>query len=50
LADQSTHYNIRQMALDMLQCSKEGLLHATRTQRITKSLVEAFDRPPTTKL
>ncbi|RPB02649.1 hypothetical protein L873DRAFT_1834106 [Choiromyces venosus 120613-1] len=46
----STCYNIRQIALDMLQCSEQGLLHARRTQEITKSLVEAFDKPPTAKL
>ncbi|PUU83989.1 hypothetical protein B9Z19DRAFT_1118521 [Tuber borchii] len=50
LIDRRTHDSIRQMALEMLQCSEEGLLHARRTQEVTKSLVEAFDRPPAAKL
>ncbi|PWW76731.1 hypothetical protein C7212DRAFT_344200 [Tuber magnatum] len=50
LIDRNTHDSIRQMALDMLQRSKEGLLHAKRTQEVTKSLVEAFDKPPAAKL
>ncbi|KAG0641489.1 hypothetical protein HOY80DRAFT_1112395 [Tuber brumale] len=50
LIDRRTHDNMRQMALGMLQSSEEGLLHARRTQEVTKSLVEAFDRPPAAKL
>ena len=50
LIDRRTHDSIRQMALEMLQCSEEGLLHARRTQEVTKSLVEAFDSPPAAKL
>ncbi|CAZ83616.1 unnamed protein product [Tuber melanosporum] len=50
LIDKRTHDNMRQMALGMLQSSEDGLLHARRTQEVTKSLVEAFDRPPAAKL
>lgn len=50
LIDRKTHDSIRQMALEMLQCSKEGLLHARRTQEVTKKMVEAFDKPPAAKL
>jgi len=50
LIDRGTHENIRRMALDMLQRSEEGLLHARHTQEVTKSLVEAFDSPPAAKL
>ena len=50
LIDRRTHESIRNMALDMLQRSEEGLLHARHTQEVTKSLVEAFDSPPAAKL
>ncbi|CUS15035.1 unnamed protein product [Tuber aestivum] len=50
LIDRRTHDGIRQMALDLLQRNREGLLQAGFTEKVTLSIIEAFDRPPAAKL